>query len=145
MLLQQIVALFDGELERLSRLREIVSGLAGPSVLELRASEQAPSAQIETLESEPSPAIEKAKPARVKTVPKERKATTPRAKVLPEATALSGAIPKAPVVVTAEALARETARARPISKKEITPRPEPGSLGSMIRALRLEPNSSTGL
>ncbi len=141
MLLQQIVATLDGELQRLLSLREIVSGLAGPSVLELQASNE----PVE--EAKPAPAngtpAKQERPRRVlKPRSGDRKLSVKRAKPQPEATALTGAIPATPVVVTAEALAKEGARLQKRSaEKKVEPAAAPGTLGLMIRALRLEANS----
>ena len=137
MLLQQIVATLDGELERLLSLRKIVSGLAGASVLETKVELELPvSTRDEPKRTTP---VKKMRPAREgKAVPRERPASV-RPRRQPETTALRGSIPAAPVVVTAEALAREGARLKQqTSRKQAEPTPAPGSLGSMIRALRLD-------
>lgn len=141
MLLQQIVELFDEELERLQQLRTIVAGLAGPSILEEREQnapvrEEALAPKRDAVHNATEPATRRKKePAR------ERKVADRRAKAPHEPNALQGTIPKVPVVVSAEALAREKGRAVRAPRETSTPPPQPGTLGSMIRALRLEATS----
>ncbi len=140
MLLQQIVAALDEELNRLSQLRKIVSGLAGSSVA-LLAGPALPMADEVSSErdiQEPQAVAE----TPVKRLPaRERRTRTVRSKTQPEPRALTSAIPTAPVVVTAKAVAERNATARVRAEKHDQPAPAPGTLGSMIRALRLEANT----
>ena len=128
MLLQQIVEKLDAELDRLQRLREILAGLRGspPFVLPSIA------AAAEVVEVTPAPMeIE------VKRLPPRAArggGGTRRARPVTKAhTALTSAIPARPVVVSADALAKENAakrEARPVKPKVVE-----GTLGAMIRAL----------
>ncbi len=140
MLLQQIVAALDEELDRLSQLREIVSDLAGSSVALLAGPAvplALPSSDEHDVDASPAP-VEMP----VHRVPaRERRTRTVRSRNTPEPRALTSAIPATPVVVTAEALAKRNATARAQAEKHEQPTPAPGTLGSMIRALRLEANS----
>lgn len=140
MLLQQIVAALDEEINRLSQLREIVSGLAGSSVA-LLAGPALPMTQAASGDKDVDPP-QAPVGLPVKRVPaRERRTRIVRSKTQPEPRALTSAIPAAPVVVTAEALAKRNASARAQAAKQDEPLPAPGTLGSMIRALRLEASS----
>ena len=140
MLLQQIVAALDEELDRLSQLRVIVSGLAGSSVA-LLASPALPMA-FDVPDDPDSDELHAPAEMPVTRVPvRERRTRTVRSKTKPEPRALTSAIPAAPVVVPAEALAVRNASLRAQAGKHDQPAPAPGTLGSMIRALRLEANS----
>ena len=140
MLLQQIVATLDEELNRLSQLRKIVSGLAGSSVALLAGPALPPAHEVLDDGGIDAPAAPAEMP--VQRVPaRERRTRTVRSKTQPEPRALTAAIPAAPVVVTAKALAERNATARVRAEKHEQPAPAPGTLGSMIRALRLEANS----
>ena len=140
MLLQQIVAVLDGELQRLSSLREIVSGLAGPSVLELQVQNQSALEDVPEVVREVPRKMERQRRVS-KPGSRDRLVSVTRVKPQPAARALTAAIPAAPVVVTAEALAREGTRSpRGSAAKRVEAAPAPGTLGSMIRALRLEAN-----
>lgn len=141
MLLQRILALFDEELDRLGRLRGIVSDLAGPSIVASRLQSPTELAELSAVASEASPALQRAERTQVRTARKPRRAKISEAKQAHEPTALGGAIPSAPVVVSAEALARAGVGSRRAAAKSSTPTPAPGTLGSMIRALRLEASS----
>ena len=126
MLLQNIVEKLDAELDRLQRLRDIIAGLRGGPAL------------VPTLDA----AEDVAEPARVPAevqvqhiparVPREGRRMRLRMAEKPH-TALTSAIPARPVVVLADALAKENA-----AKKEahpVRPKAVEGTLGAMIRAL----------
>ncbi len=136
MLLQEIVEGLDAELERLQRLRAIVAGLKrspaklveGTPVLRVSVDEAGDADRSQVV------VVRKLK----QKMPRRAAVRVPR---LPktEKTALNGTIPKGPIVVSA-AQAREQAaksKVRMVAKKA-EPAHEPGTLGSMIRALRLE-------
>jgi hypothetical protein len=133
MLLQFIVETLDKELDRLQRLREVVVGLQRPSVLDLAASvEELPAP--EPVQAEPRKGRPRAaREPRVRAV-RARRATAP------EPTALAGTIPTGPIVVSPKALAEQHSR-RAVVERRPEPKPEPGSLGSMIRALHLDASS----
>ena len=139
MLLQHIVDVLDTELNRLNQLREIVAGLTGSAVFafpEPVVQEETPLPAAELTET-PKARKQRAasRPAGARRGPVARRPKTPA-----EPIALTKAIPAAPVVVSAEALARESARlqSRVVEK---APKPAVGSLGSMIRALELQANT----
>ena len=148
MLLRGIVEALDAELHRLGTLRAIVSGLKGPSAGKFVAQAAKPSALAE-IPAAPELAIGP-KPGRVQQGrPKRGVGRRPaaatekrRATAKPEADpkALTAAIPRGPVVVSAAALAKErqAQQAAKPARKAGEPQPEPGSLGSRIRALRLD-------
>ena len=151
MILQHILEVFDKELDRLHQLREIVLTLGRPSVisaaqplealvtpLDELARDEGPGKEIT---AEPKVVTRRATPGRsaaasATRAPRLAKAALPSGL---EQSALRGSIPKGPVVVPAaqaRALAVKTAaRATPVAAQ-----PPVGSLGSMIRALRLEPS-----
>lgn len=144
MLLQQIVEKLDAELDRLRAIREIVSRLQSepvvlipdPIVVEAAAPEELPQAPAAEPESAPKrPRV--AKKATAKLTPRStgRRGRGPA----PEAHALAKAIPAGPVVVSAAALAKERqARTnRPAEYSDVPARPEPGSLGALIRSMEL--------
>lgn len=145
MLLQQVVALLDAELDRLRTLRSIVSGLSATGL----------EAVEEQTRLDPEPAHKAAQvvaPSVPSTVPpgsvrKPRRTvigrrSTPKAKKSTDlAPALRGTIPNAPVVVQRDVLQSENARRQQVRDlaRESKPKEEYGSLGAMIRALRPEP------
>lgn len=147
MLLQHILELFDEELARLQQLRSIVSGLARPSMVLPAPPLQAPllesggQAKLSTGPSVPLKEASTAKAAR----PRRKRAAGEQphgrrsSRRSEEASALRGSIPQGPVVVSAAQLQNRPTKAVP-APAQATP-PERGSLGSMIRALRLEPSS----
>lgn len=145
MLLQQIVALLDAELDRLRTLRSIVSGLSATGL----------DAVEEQTRLDPAPVLEAAQetvPPLAASVPpvsthKPRRSamsrrSAPRGKKPADlAPALRGPIPNAPVVVHRDVLQSENARRQQVRDltRESKPKEEYGSLGAMIRALRPEP------
>lgn len=113
MLLQQILAQLDIELERLQKLRAVVAGLRRPA---RRAPKLAP-------EPDPVPAIEPAAPSPVSKEEPHRRVrrwrisprptrtpASPKSVRAVETTALTSAIPAGPVIVSATDLARERER-----------------------------------
>ena len=110
MLLQHIIGQLDAELARLAALRKIVAGLekANPVISQIipKATDDreqlAPAATDEVVNTEVLPA----RRVRAARVPSERRS---RRAPAAETTALGRAIPGGPVVVSAEALARERA------------------------------------
>lgn len=157
MLLQQIVELLDTELERLTELRSILSGLNGTVatqideplalVIEAAALEpvkkriKEPAHKESVKESTGAEIVANPKPAPPKRVGRPRKAPERSARaVAHEQTALNGSIPRGPVVVSPAVLAKEHAAKR--DSRETTrhrePEPAKGTLGSMIRALHLD-------
>ncbi len=147
MLLQQIVETLDVELDRLTRLRVIVASLGG--TLNLEVGETAyPSEDVSSKEAAGAVkpiAVAAPVPARVPRKRATKAAAPPRTRAhaggaaVQKPKALSGPIPAGPVVVNAATLAREVAakRAAKAEVKEVASHP-PGSLGSMIRALKLD-------
>lgn len=143
MLLQEIVDAFDTELSKLYKLRAIIAGLLGnpgrdrvPSSATESVPDQLPVSAVTEAATERKP---RARRPRLARVAKER-TRAPKRQQPTEHTPLSGPIPRGPVVVMPAALARELAAKtsqRP-AKAEFERVPEPGSLGSMIRALHLE-------
>lgn len=142
MLLQEIVEAFDAELDKLYKLRAIISDLAGDAEVEAILPDA-----TDSLELQSSSEIEEITAAPKKRTRGPRLASAMRVRKKPlekpqavEPTPLSGPIPKGPVVVMPAALARELAAksTQRSSRADAEPVPEPGTLGSMIRALHLE-------
>ncbi len=144
MLLQHIVETLDAELDRLYHLRQIVAEISAPFAFEV---DNAPLAVLAPVADEPeapppSPATVPKAPRKVarKARAAAERVSKPKRRSAGEITPLKGTIPAGPVVVSPAALKQEHA-ARKASQPE---RPqaraqEPrGSLGSMIRALRLD-------
>ena len=126
MLLQNIVEKLDAELDRLQRLRDIIAGLRGAPAL---VASLAAAADV----AEPAQVAVEVQVQHIPAhMPREGRRMRSRVVEKPH-TALTSAIPARPVVVSADALARENA-----AKKEAQPvRPKvvEGTLGAMIRAL----------
>ena len=129
------------ELDRLGRLRAMVAGLSGPSVVTeqrqakaLAAVAMAAASEEQVREPKREP-TRKPRQARVKRSPAVKRVALDKAQ-----RALTGTIPKAPVVVPAAVLQKEHAAKLQghNERKQAEERPEPGSLGSMIRALQRE-------
>ena len=126
MLLQQIVERLDAELDRLERLRKIIAGLKGSPALvaPFIEVEQAVPPELTTAEVK----VQHIPPR----LPREGR-RKPRAPLGEKSQgALTSSIPARPVVVSPDALAKETA-----AKKHapVEPKVFAGTLGAMIRAL----------
>lgn len=124
MLLKQIITQLDTELDRLQKLREIVADLLSPSVpiapmadlLDTVAASEVPEPAL-LPEDEPS----RIGSGRVRGVFRQRGTRVKRQRPA-EPSALTSAIPAGPVVVSAQALARERdlrAKAQVPSSKQI--------------------------
>ncbi len=154
MLLQQIVEALDGELDRLYRLRAVLVEIDGPLNFPFVGAEPVSNEPASSASDPSVDSLVTAAPVRIRRakVGKEAKASkavarfarspsrTPANRLRPkEKTALKGSVPTGPVVVSASALAKEHA-ARQGQHVAVKPTPPPpaGSLGSMIRALRLD-------
>jgi hypothetical protein len=146
MLLQHIVEKLDAELARLLALRAIVSSLEGPMLL---ANIEVADPILMDRSDELAVPVEPVQKTPIKGRPKQRhrrseaKVTESHRRPAQAATpgvapALAKSIPTGPVVVSAAALAkeRESRSTRP-DHAEGTRRPEPGSLGAMIRSMQL--------
>ena len=135
MRLQQIVEILDAELDRLSRLREIVAGLTGSLVVLSEPEDTVAEMRIAASQEKAEAPRPEPKQRRVRRAPAVKRAVAEK-----ETRALSASIPKAPVVVSAAVVQKEHA-AKVLghaARKQAETRPEPGSLGSMIRALQRE-------
>ncbi len=142
MLLKNIIARLDAELERLEALREIVSGLAQSRLpdLPLISPSERENMRTHTVTESSGEA-----PTLLPTILAPVKPRMPRAvhrKPLAEKRALQSAIPSAPVVVSAATLARERemrpatpAPRRPEPVRLAKPVEEGPSLGALIRAM----------
>ncbi|HLI76229.1 MAG TPA: hypothetical protein VKV02_04725 [Acidobacteriaceae bacterium] len=142
MLLQQIVETLDLELDRLYRLREIVSGLSQSTVLRDLSASLAASNAAADLPVEPvGPSRTTGQSPKVSRRAASRRQTRTKPDPAPaQKLALAGVIPNAPVVVSAATVAKEHA-AKELARaqlKIVKPEADPGTLGSMIRALGLD-------
>lgn len=150
MLLQQIVEALDGELDRLYQLRAVLDAIDGPLNVPPVDAEPVPDEPVLSLSDRSvqlpvkTAAVRSRKVRAVPGVPRVAKTAkpvsrVPAARLRPkEKTALKGPVPTGPVVVSASALAKEHAAKREHVPVKRAPAPPVGSLGSMIRALRLD-------
>ncbi len=121
MLLQQIIAQFDVELDRLYRLRTIVAGLQSPPMfMEMPQEEPAlqPETRAESSAEITAIVIETPMPSESKTpeaparqrmhrMPRQRLAAPAKSQQAAGPSALTSSIPSGPVIVSAKALAEE--------------------------------------
>lgn len=127
MLLQKIVERLDAELDRLQRLREIIAGLKGSPALVAPFVEVKQAAEPAAVRAEVE--VHRLPPR----LPRERRSRLRAGSGEKPHTALTSAIPARPVVVSADALAKESAAKKQV--QVVKPKAAEGTLGAMIRAL----------
>lgn len=140
MLLQHIVGVFDTELARLQRLRAVVANLAVPMGIP-----ELPAGAVEVLADEVKQDVGGDDPVPAKGIRRLRRARgLPRCAAVPRTVrpvdhgALTSSIPKGPVVVSRATLEQRKAEQPAPRTPEQRPPAKVGTLGSMIRAMRLE-------
>ena len=105
--LQEIIVQLDAELDRLTDIRTIVAGLASPVATSVKRFHVQPaSAPPGKPESREEPVSPKPRTRRPRKLRVARTQPTPT-KTVVEPTALTGAVPSGPVVVSVAALERE--------------------------------------